>query len=256
MTLPHAVITTSWDDGHPLDLRVATMLVEHGLAGTFYVPRRWSRPTMSDAQLRELVDAGFELGGHTIDHVVLTDIPDGKAASQIEASRDWLADVMGRECTVFCPPTGRFHARHAAMIAQAGYAGYRTVELWSDGTPRPHPIGLIEMPTSIQAQPHSKLPVLRNIAKRRVTMNLMRFLRMGRSGDWLEQLGRLAAHVEGQGGVLHLWGHSWEIEEFQQWDRLDKAFALLGSRTGRMPTLTNGELCRAYASGSSNGTGG
>jgi SAM-dependent methyltransferase len=31
-------ITTSWDDGHPTDLRVAALLAKYGIAGTFYVP--------------------------------------------------------------------------------------------------------------------------------------------------------------------------------------------------------------------------
>ena len=259
MTPPRTAITTSWDDGHPLDLRLAAMLAEHGLAGTFYVPRGWARPTMSDAQLRELADAGFELGGHTIGHVVLTQTPDDEAAAQIKDSRTWLTDIAGRDCTMFCPPTGRFNMHHAAMIAQAGYTGVRSVELWSTDAPRPHASGLVEMPTSLQAQPHGKLPILRNILKRRSTANLMRFLRMGRSGDWLLQLERLVTHVQGHGGILHLWGHSWEIDQFKQWDRLDEAFALLGSRTEHMPTFTNGQLCRHYAPDapdSSNGTGG
>lgn len=256
MIQPHATITTSWDDGHPLDLRIAEMLSEHGLAGTFYVPKRWRLPTMGDGQLRELADAGFELGGHTIDHVVLTHTPDEEAASQIEDSQHWLTDATGRACTMFCPPTGRFHAGHVAMIAQAGFSGLRTVELWSIDQPRLRAHDFMEMPTSIQAQPHGRLPVLRNIAKRRSFSNLAHFLRMGRSGDWLDQLERLATYAQQHGGVLHLWGHSWEIEEFKQWDRLRQAFAMLGALTERMPALTNGELCRRYSSRSLNGTGG
>jgi hypothetical protein len=30
-----AYITTSWDDGHPLDLRVAELLAKYGLKDTF-----------------------------------------------------------------------------------------------------------------------------------------------------------------------------------------------------------------------------
>lgn len=256
MTQPRSMITTSWDDGDPLDLRVAEMLAEHGLAGTFYVPRRWARPTMDDAQLRTLSQQGFELGGHTIDHVVLTQTPDDEAASQIRDSRHWLSDVMGRDCTMFCPPTGRFKARHAAMIAQAGYVGYRTVELWSTDRPRRGADGLLQLPTTIQAQPHGKLPVLRNIVKRQSTANLTRYLRLGRTGDWLDHLERCVSLVVERGGVLHLWGHAWEIEAFNQWEQLGKAFALLGSCQGRAPAMTNGEVCRHYASASSNGTGG
>ena len=116
--------------------------------------------------------------------------------------------------------------------------------------------GLVEMPTSIQAQPHGRLPVLRNILKRRSAANLMRFVRLGRSGDWVDQLGRLSAHVEAHGGVVHLWGHSWEIDAFNQWGRLEAALARLGSLTVRMPALTNGELCRRYGAAAAQGPSG
>lgn len=33
-----AVVTSSWDDGHPLDLRVADLLARCGVKGTYYVP--------------------------------------------------------------------------------------------------------------------------------------------------------------------------------------------------------------------------
>ena len=249
-TPPQSFITTSWDDGHPLDLRLAGMLAEHALAGTFYVPRRWARPTMDDRQLRELSDAGFELGGHTIDHIVLTQTPDAEAKTQIEDSRQWLTDVAGRDCTMFCPPTGRFNAQHTAMIAAAGYTGFRTVELWSTDAPRQTGAGLLEMPTTLQAQPHGKLPILRNIAKRKNATNLARFARLGRTGTWRDQLERAASDVLKHGGVLHLWGHSWEIEAFAQWDALAEACAFLGSLNDRLPALTNGDICQRYSLGS------
>jgi hypothetical protein len=34
------IVTTSWDDGDPLDLEIARMLAERRLAGTFYIPIR------------------------------------------------------------------------------------------------------------------------------------------------------------------------------------------------------------------------
>src|SRR5579872_2823021 len=58
-------ITTSWDDGHPLDLRVADLLARYGIAGTFYVPATTAMGTMSAAQFRELIP-NFEIGAHTL----------------------------------------------------------------------------------------------------------------------------------------------------------------------------------------------
>jgi hypothetical protein len=40
-------ITTSWDDGHPSDLRVAELLIKHGLRGTFYVPMTAQTATLT-----------------------------------------------------------------------------------------------------------------------------------------------------------------------------------------------------------------
>ena len=71
----------SWDDGHFLDLCVVQMFSEYGLVGIFYMFKCWCLPTMDDAQLRELADAGFELGGHIIDHVVLTHTFDDEVVS-------------------------------------------------------------------------------------------------------------------------------------------------------------------------------
>ena len=51
---PRHAITTSWDDGHPLDLRLAEMLARSmAWLGTFYVPKQLvSGPRWMTAQLR------------------------------------------------------------------------------------------------------------------------------------------------------------------------------------------------------------
>ena len=33
------IVTTSWDDGHPLDFKIASLLEEYNLKGTFYIPK-------------------------------------------------------------------------------------------------------------------------------------------------------------------------------------------------------------------------
>ena len=207
---PRRWLTTSWDDGHPSDRRVAAMLAEHGLTGTFYVPRRWNRPTVGDAELAEMAGDGFELGGHTIHHRVLAEM-DGRAARrEIVDSGAWLSDITGRGCAMFCPPCGRFVPQDVALIREAGYLGFRTVEGWSldgprdvsgaDGTP------LFEMPTTIQAQPQPRARHLRNITKRRSRANLWQYVRHGRGSTWLDHAAALLEAWAATGGVFHLWG--------------------------------------------------
>src|SRR5213078_1137210 len=129
--MPSTFFTTSWDDGHPNDLRVAEMLTRHKLRGTFYIPRHIGTGIMSDAQIRELAAGGFEIGAHTINHVFLDAVDDETAAAEIGDSKKWVTDVTGGACSMFCPPGGKFLPRHAPAVRQAGYAGVRTVEFMS-----------------------------------------------------------------------------------------------------------------------------
>src|SRR5919112_349715 len=83
---PQAFITTSWDDGHPLDLRLAELLAKYGLRGTFYVPMIAPNGTMTPAQMRELSAAGAEIGAHTLHHAVLTRASEQEAWEEISGS--------------------------------------------------------------------------------------------------------------------------------------------------------------------------
>ena len=68
-----AFVTTSWDDGHPMDVRLAALLEKHGVLGTFYVPVRYNQfPVMNGDQIRALRSMGMEIGSHTVTHPKLT----------------------------------------------------------------------------------------------------------------------------------------------------------------------------------------
>jgi len=125
---PRAWLTTSWDDGNPLDLRIAEMLHANHLKGTFYVPRAIPTGVMSEAQIRELSES-FEIGGHTLDHLFLPTIPDAQANLQIAGCKKWVEDTTGKPCRMFCPPAGKFNGVHLGMIAGAGFIGWRSERL-------------------------------------------------------------------------------------------------------------------------------
>jgi hypothetical protein len=245
-------ITTSWDDGNPADLRVAEMLARHGLTGTFYVPRAIETGVMSTQQLRELGQR-FEIGAHTLNHVFLTDVDLLKATDEIVGSKKWVEEVTGTPCPMFCPPAGRYNPQHLPIFKKSGYAGIRTVEFMSFDLPRSHRSGLLEMPTTMQAFPQPVRNYLKNLAKRRAWGNLWRYVVHGRSRDWVVLARRLLARAGEEGGVFHLWGHSWELEQTAQWARLDQVLQLLGEVTSRHDAtcLTNGQLCHHVLAGSS-----
>jgi hypothetical protein len=240
-------ITTSWDDGHPLDLRVAELLAKHGLKGTFYVPLQNSRPVLSPAQICEL-SSSFEIGAHTVHHSVLTTLARDMARWEIVLSKAQLEELTGRPCRVFCFPRGRFSNAHIAMVAEAGFRGARTVELLSLERPRAN-CGVAIMPTTVQACPHELPAYLRNVAKRLQPKVLWQLFRRYRGTDWSSFAIALLSHAQRTGGVFHLWGHSWEIEEHQQWAALDRVLAAMAEAARSANVVTNSELCCSEETG-------
>ena len=239
------VITTSWDDGHPLDLRVAELLGRYNLRGTFYVPRSIPTGAMTPGEVREL-SAGFEVGAHTLHHVDLSRADACRARGEIAGSRAWVEDVTGQPCAMFCPPRGRFARRDLRLIREAGYLGVRTVELLSLDFPRALD-GLAIMPTTLQAHPHDWSAYARNGIRRAAAGNLWRSIVHARSAEWPRTARALLDLALLRGGVFHLWGHSWELQENAQWGRLADVLGELSQADGRATALTNGEVCRAFA---------
>jgi peptidoglycan/xylan/chitin deacetylase (PgdA/CDA1 family) len=242
-------VTTSWDDGHPLDLRVAELLAKHGLRGTFYIPRTAEHGTMTVAQIRELSRA-FEVGAHTLHHVDLSGATEQQARQEIVGSRTWLEDSTGATCPLFCPPKGKYSRRDLNLIREAGFRAVRSVELLSVDFPRPHG-GLLLLPTTVQAYPHGLLAYGRNVLRRLALRNLWLYIAHGRSTDWPTLVQSLLGHALARGGVFHLWGHSWELQQTGQWQRLEQVLRLLSLSTDRASALTNGQVCQA-----ANGEGG
>src|SRR5258705_2868666 len=152
---------------------------------------------------------------------------------------------------MLCPPKGRYAGRHLEMIRRAGYLGLRSAELVSLDFPR-RQAGLLLMPTTLQAYPHSLLAFARNAIKRTAFGNLWRFVVHGCSTEWPELAQSFLRHAVKCGGVFHLWVHSCELQQTSQWQRLDDVLRLMSEFASQAPSLTNGQICqRALSRGAS-----
>jgi peptidoglycan-N-acetylglucosamine deacetylase len=235
-----AWITTSWDDGHPLDFRVAELLTKYGLTGTFYPPRTAKTEVMNEAQIRELA-RHFEIGAHTLDHVYLDSVSSIEANYQITASKQWIEGAIGTSCKMFCFPGGKFRREHLPMLRKAGFQAARTVECLSFELPRANGTCAL-MPTTLQAFPHAWSSYAMNTLRRGNLLALFRYSLERNTRDWVKLAQKLAQRAIDCGGVFHLWGHSWEIEEHKQWIELESVFAFLSLFRNTAEVNTNSEL--------------
>lgn len=224
MTGP-VLVTTSWDDGHVLDTRLAELLAARGLQGTFYVaPENIEFPAremLSPSALRDLAGR-FEIGGHTLRHRRLTTLTLAQADAEIKDGKARVEELIGQPVTSFCYPGGRYRPEHAALAKQAGFRCARTVHRLSiDPVTDP-----FEMRTTVQARPHP-----RDWPKVAV-LNGFRPVRSARCTDWATLAITLFDRVLASGGVFHLWGHSWEIDRLGHWDRLIRVLDHIARREG------------------------
>jgi peptidoglycan/xylan/chitin deacetylase (PgdA/CDA1 family) len=238
MTPGQAIVTTSWDDGHPLDLRVASVLARHGLRGTFYIPLRpVAGQVLNAAEMRELLRMGMEIGSHTVTHPVLTDLPDSAIDREMRDSRRALEDTLGVEVTSFCYPKGRFNSRVSRRAVMAGYrvcrttVDFRTANRFDPG----------RMPVSMQLFPHSRSAHYRHALRHRNWSGFWNWYgRLGGEMDPERSAARMLDSVSRSSGVFHLWGHSWEIEEHGLWPLFERLAARMGKAVNAVP-MTNRE---------------
>ena len=241
-----ALMTTSWDDGDPLDLRVAELLTKYGLTGTFYVPHSGQRVVMNASEIRELSKT-FEIGGHTLEHVAIDRLSEGDARVQLSGSREWIEQLTGRDCRVFCFPGGKFRNKQLRLVRQAGYQAARTVELLSTASPQ-RVDGLWLIPTTVQVFPHGPSVYAKNVLKRFSISVMFRPRRALLARDWAALAKDLLLRAVQRGGVFHLWGHSWEIAEQGQWQALEDFLAFAAANLKAARCVSNGDLSAEYSS--------
>lgn len=244
------IVTTSWDDGDARDLRLAELLAAQGMPGTFYCPIRPfnGNPALSATQQREMLSQGFEIGAHTIDHEILSEVPVEKLDYIVGTCKAMLEDSLGERVGMFCYPRGRYSGDVVAALKKAKYDGARTVRLLATDTN----YGLYDLPTSIQVYPHTRTEYLRNIARSGKANRLFDYVtRLGMDDDWVEIGKKLFDRVVENGGVWHLWGHSWEIDELGEWDALRKMLDYVAKRPDFL-YLTNGQMVQYLKQHSAN----
>jgi peptidoglycan/xylan/chitin deacetylase (PgdA/CDA1 family) len=235
MKAPKLLVTTSWDDGHLLDLRIGELLERYGLQGTFYIaPRSVELPAglrLPPGEIRQLA-ARFEVGGHTLSHPRLPSLDLAEASAEIRDGKGELESIIGSPLSSFAYPGGEYDERHVALVRDAGFRIGRTVQRFCTAVPH----DLLQLHTTVHGYRHWKdLPAIRRSSPRRPGRAAARFW------NWDTLAIDLFDRALSDGGVFHLWGHSWEIEAHRDWSRLERVLDHMAGRPDAT-YITNGAL--------------
>lgn len=210
------IVTTSWDDGHRMDEKLASLLLDYGLKGTFYIAKNWIE-SLGNADLVMELDKNFEIGAHTISHATLTSVDLGCAFNETKNSKEWLEELVNHEIEMLSYPKGKYNNEIVKLVERAGFKGARTLDFQ------------IALPKNrfllgVGPQASNGSPLIRLKASLNSKLSLKSLV------DWRVNAKLLFDRVLERGGIWHLWGHSWEIEKNGDWSKLEEVFEYVSNR--------------------------
>ena len=137
------VVGITFDDGYQNNLTHALpVLAKRGFSSTCYAvsgllgkTNIWDEsigipqtPLMNEAEIRQWVAGGQEIGSHTHRHVNLLETDEPGCREEMVLGKTRLEAVIGRPVEHFCYPYGHYEARHVALASELGFATATTTQ--------------------------------------------------------------------------------------------------------------------------------
>ncbi len=123
--LPTTPIVVSFDDGYPSQYANAfPVLQQRHWPGVLNLRAQGSE--LPDADVRKLLDGGWELASKATTGVDLTTVDSTTLESEVAGSRKILRQRFGEPVDNFCYPSGRYDTTVISAVHRAGYVGAQT----------------------------------------------------------------------------------------------------------------------------------
>jgi peptidoglycan/xylan/chitin deacetylase (PgdA/CDA1 family) len=123
--LPAKPVVISFDDGYrPQFTYALPELRRHGWPGVLNLKAEGS--DLYTSNVEAMIDAGWELAAHTINHQDLTTLGAAELKEEVAGSRAILRREYGVPVADFCYPAGQFDETVIAAVEAAGYTAATT----------------------------------------------------------------------------------------------------------------------------------
>ncbi len=220
---PRILVTSSWDDVTRLDIKLCQLLETYKLKGTFFVINNWIGKELPLEDLIHISEE-HEIGAHTLSHPALTEVSISQARREILESKRSLEEILGKDVTSFAYPKGKYDNTHVKMVRDAGYLCARTTRpFFTTMSENPY-----ELDVTIWTAPHRLRDVkgllrLFNMSPR-IIANPLGVKRWNELGKKIFDLLTIT------GGVFHFFGHAWQVDQADGWNKLEDLLAHVAFR--------------------------
>ena len=202
-------IITSWDDYHPDNYKLASLLKKYKIPAIFFIQlivnHKWTGEVKSFIVRSQIQDLSkdFEIGSHTITHPQdLKRINWRVLKDEVRGSKEMLEDIIKKPVEWFCYPRGRYNDLVLMNVQEAGYKYARTTKVGNFKKPKDN----LKIETSLHCYQRQEYN--------------------GR--DWLDIAKEKLEDKETE--YFHVFGHAYELTRDKQFNKLEELFRLIGKK--------------------------
>lgn len=208
-------LTLSYDDGVRQDKRLIEIMKKNGLKGTFninsgYFSETYNGETSGRMTKREALDlyvpSGMEVAIHGYRHLSLDKVATPLAMEDIVTDRKELEKSFERVITGMAYANGAYNDEVVTLLQKAGVQYARTV----------NSTGRFDIPDDwlrLSATCHHNDPKLMELAK-----------------EFVEGTSPNGYYWNRKVQMFYLWGHSYEFDNDQNWDVIERFAEYVGNR--------------------------
>lgn len=185
----------SFDDASRQDIKIAEIIAKYNLQKytIFYVN---SFCQLSWDKIIWLYDMGFTIGGHTTSHPEdIKLLSKDNQYLEISENKELLERIIDDKITSFSYPKGRYNETTIEQVKKAGFKEARTTIVLKTEYDNP-----FRKPTTIHIRERKEY----------------------NGKDWLDLAKELFLKAKKDDSYFHIWGHGWEIDKFNQWEKVEQ----------------------------------
>lgn len=196
-------LSFSYDDGNIADRKLIEIFNRFGMHGTFHIPSAWltdpkrSVSRVKEAEIKTLY-SGHEVSGHGAKHVTLTLVKPARIAGELDGDITTWQRITGKKLIGYAYPFGRYNDTVVNILKEKGLIYARICK----------PAKSFDLTEDfLRWRPHAHHN--RNIMK------------LGNA---------YLKFVPQRLSLLLIWGHSYEFNKHNNWDRIENFCKLMANK--------------------------